>query len=83
MSFWGWYIDPIYLMIFVVTFLISIGAQIMVSSAYRKWSAVKNSAVPTNPHTTQAAITTIWAAERPPPPEPATPSPMTMCTMSP
>ena len=44
MSFWGWYIDPVYFMIFVVTFLISIGAQIMVSSAYRKWSAVKNSA---------------------------------------
>jgi hypothetical protein len=44
MSFWGWYIDPVYFLIFVVTFLISIGAQMMVSSAYRKWSAVKNSA---------------------------------------
>jgi Zn-dependent membrane protease YugP len=44
MSFWGWYIDPVYFLIFVLTFLISIGAQIMVSSAYRKWSAVKNSA---------------------------------------
>jgi Zn-dependent membrane protease YugP len=44
MSFWGWYIDPVYFLIFVVTLLISIGAQIMVSSAYRKWSAVKNSA---------------------------------------
>ncbi len=44
MSFWGWYIDPVYFMIFVITLLISIGAQTMVSSAYRKWSAVKNSA---------------------------------------
>ena len=44
MSLWGWYIDPVYFLIFVVTLLISIGAQIMVSSAYRKWSGVKNSA---------------------------------------
>lgn len=44
MSFWGWYVDPVYFLLFVVTLLISIGAQIMVSSAYRKWSAVKNSA---------------------------------------
>jgi len=44
MSLWGWYIDPVYFLIFVITFLISIGAQIMVSSAYRKWSGVKNSA---------------------------------------
>ena len=44
MSLWGWYVDPVYLLIFVVTLLISIGAQIMVSSAYRKWSAVRNSA---------------------------------------
>ncbi|MFN2165902.1 MAG: zinc metallopeptidase, partial [Anaerolineae bacterium] len=44
MSFWGWYIDPVYFLIFVLTLLISIGAQIMVSAAYRKWSAVKNGA---------------------------------------
>jgi len=44
MSFWGWYVDPVYFLLFIVTLLISIGAQIMVSSAYRKWSAVKNSA---------------------------------------
>ncbi len=44
MSLWGWYIDPVYLLIFVITLLISIGAQIMVSSAYRKWSGVKNGA---------------------------------------
>jgi len=44
MSFWGWYIDPVYFVIFIITFLISIGAQIMVSSAYRKWSAVRNNA---------------------------------------
>lgn len=34
MALWGWYIDPVYFLIFVFTFLISIGAQIMVSSAY-------------------------------------------------
>ncbi len=43
MMFWGWYIDPLYFLLFVVTFLISLGAQMMVSSAYRKWSAVRNS----------------------------------------
>ncbi len=43
MMFWGWYIDPLYFLLFVVTFLISAGAQVMVSSAYHKWSAVKNS----------------------------------------
>jgi Zn-dependent membrane protease YugP len=44
MSLWGWYIDPVYFLIFVITLLISVGAQIMVSSAYRKWSGVKNGA---------------------------------------
>jgi Zn-dependent membrane protease YugP len=44
MSLWGWYIDPVYFLIFVITLLISVGAQIMVSSAYRRWSSVKNGA---------------------------------------
>ena len=44
MMFWGWHIDPIYLWILVITLLISVVAQAMVSSAYRKWSGVKNSA---------------------------------------
>jgi Zn-dependent membrane protease YugP len=44
MSLWGWYIDPLYFLIFFVTLLISVGAQIIVSSAYRKWSGVRNGA---------------------------------------
>ena len=44
MMFWGWHIDPVYLWIFVITLLISVVAQAMVSSAYRKWSGIKNSA---------------------------------------
>ncbi len=38
------YIDPLYLVIFVVTLVISAGAQLFISSAYRKWSQVRNSA---------------------------------------
>jgi Zn-dependent membrane protease YugP len=37
-----WYIDPLYLTIFFVTLLISIGAQVFVSSTYKKWSKVRN-----------------------------------------
>ena len=44
MMLWGWHIDPVYLWIFVITLLISIVAQTMVSSAYRKWSGIKNGA---------------------------------------
>ena len=36
------YLDPLYLMLFVVTLLISIAAQILVSSTYRKWGKVRN-----------------------------------------
>jgi hypothetical protein len=38
------YIDPLYLVIFVLTLVISAGAQLFISSAYRKWSQVRNSA---------------------------------------
>ena len=38
------YIDPLYLVIFVLTLVISGGAQLFISSAYRKWSQVRNSA---------------------------------------
>lgn len=44
MMLWGLYIDPLYVWIFIITLLVSVGAQIMVSSAYRKWSKVKNGA---------------------------------------
>ena len=44
MSLGPLYIDPLYLVIFVLTLVISAGAQLFVSSAYRKWSQVRNSA---------------------------------------
>ena len=44
MMLWGLYIDPLYVWIFIITLLVSVGAQLMVSSAYRKWSNVKNGA---------------------------------------
>jgi Zn-dependent membrane protease YugP len=36
------YLDPIYLFIFMGTMLLSVAAQAFVSSAYRKWSQVRN-----------------------------------------
>lgn len=42
MFMFGWYIDPLYLAVFFVTMLISLAAQLFVSSQYRKWSAVRN-----------------------------------------
>jgi len=44
MSFWGFYIDPLYLLIFVITLAIAVGAQFYMSSTYKKWNNVKNSA---------------------------------------
>ena len=38
------YIDPIYLLIFIITLVISIAAQIFVKSSYNKWSKVRNGA---------------------------------------
>jgi Zn-dependent membrane protease YugP len=38
-----WYIDPLYLTIFVITLIISIGAQVFVRSTYKKWGKVRNS----------------------------------------
>lgn len=36
-------LDSLYMFIFIVSLVLSIGAQIWVSSSYRKWSKVKNS----------------------------------------
>jgi hypothetical protein len=38
------YIDPLYIWIFIITLVISIGAQLFIRSAYNKWSKVRNSA---------------------------------------
>ncbi|HRX04371.1 MAG: zinc metallopeptidase [Anaerolineae bacterium] len=43
MGFYGMYLDPTYMVIFVVTLIISLGAQMYVKSAYGKWSKVPNS----------------------------------------
>jgi Zn-dependent membrane protease YugP len=40
----SWYIDPLYLWIFVITLVISIATQAYLRSVYKKWSNVKNSA---------------------------------------
>ena len=43
MGFYGMYLDPTYLMVFVVTLVISMAAQLFVKSAYGKWSKIPNS----------------------------------------
>jgi hypothetical protein len=37
------FFDPLYLLIFIVTMVISLGAQMYIKSAYGKWSKVANS----------------------------------------
>ena len=44
MFLWSWYIDPLYVWVFVITLLISIATQAYLSSTYAKWSRAKNSA---------------------------------------
>lgn len=44
MFLWSWYIDPLYLWIFVITLGISIITQVYLRSTYAKWSRIKNSA---------------------------------------
>ncbi len=55
MSFgYGFYLDPLYLGIMLVTLVISLGAQALVSSAFSRWSKVRNS----------AGLTGVQVAER-------------------
>ena len=42
MGFYGMYIDPTYLIIFVITLAISIAAQVFMSRTYKKWNQVRN-----------------------------------------
>ena len=42
MGFFGFYIDPTYLLIFFTTLVISIAAQVFMSSTYKKWNQVRN-----------------------------------------
>ena len=37
------YIDPLYIWVFIITLVISIGAQLYIRSSYNKWSKVRNS----------------------------------------
>lgn len=40
---WGLWIDPLYLALFIVTLVISIGAQVYIKSTFGKWNGVANS----------------------------------------
>jgi Zn-dependent membrane protease YugP len=44
MFMWGLWIDPLYLALFIVTLVISAGAQIYIKSTFGKWNGVANSA---------------------------------------
>jgi Zn-dependent membrane protease YugP len=42
MSFFGIYIDPLYLFIFFITLAISIAAQVFMSSTFKNWNQIRN-----------------------------------------
>ena len=44
MLFWGFYIDPLYLVLFIVTLVISGASQLYIRSTFARWSQVANSA---------------------------------------
>ena len=44
MFMWGLYIDPLYLVLFIVTLVISGGAQLYIRSTFSRWSQVANCA---------------------------------------
>jgi Zn-dependent membrane protease YugP len=44
MPLWGFYIDPLYLVLFIVTLAISGGAQFYIRSTFARWSQVANGA---------------------------------------
>ena len=44
MFLWGLWIDPLYLVLFFATLIISGAAQFYIKSQFSKWSAVRNSA---------------------------------------
>lgn len=44
MLLWGLWIDPLYLVLFIVTLVISGAAQLYIRSTFAKWSGVRNSA---------------------------------------
>ena len=50
------YFDPMYLVLFIVTLVISGGAQLYVRSAYKKWSQVHNSVNMTGAQVGQAIV---------------------------
>jgi len=44
MMFWGLYLDPLYVVLLIVTLVISGGAQLYIRSTFGKWNAIANSA---------------------------------------
>jgi Zn-dependent membrane protease YugP len=42
MFLWGLWVDPLYLALFIVTLVISIGAQVYIKSTFGKWNQVDN-----------------------------------------
>jgi Zn-dependent membrane protease YugP len=40
---WGWYLDPLYVALFVATLLISLGAQLYITRTFGRWNTVRNS----------------------------------------
>jgi uncharacterized protein len=44
MFFWGFYLDPLYILLFIATLVISGGSQMYIQNTFRAWSRVANRA---------------------------------------
>jgi len=44
MLFWGLYVDPLYIVLFIATLVISGAAQLYIRSTFAKWNAITNAA---------------------------------------
>jgi Zn-dependent membrane protease YugP len=42
MLFWGFYLDPLYVALFVITLVISAGSQVYITSTFSRWNKVPN-----------------------------------------
>ena len=49
MLFWGFYLDPLYVVLFIATLVISGGSQLYITNTFRTWSQVANRARPHGP----------------------------------
>jgi hypothetical protein len=54
--FYGFYLDPVYVVVFIVTLVISAGAQMYIRSTFARWDRVRNSSGLTGLQVGQALV---------------------------